>query len=708
MRSTTRLTICLLAAASLGLSCSAWAVEDFTFLHLSDVHFPHAAQDTRETVAAIPAAELLLLEPYGVTVPAPAFAVVTGDLTEFGGGNEWWEQYQALWNALPFRVFHQLGNHDNTWDCGRSRLRKLYGSAFYSFERFGARFIGWDSATPQDPRPSVATEGLLWLREELEGTPLEQPIFFFVHHALDGREFSSDYEKARLLDVLQTRNVVVLLVGHGHGARAWQVGGIDTVMGGSAYGERRGYGIVSVQDDVLRICHQHLGDEPKMVGLLERPLPARSPFLNVESISPSDGHVFRAADALEWTLRVEPPETVQRARWLLEDVDAGTMVLEGDTLRATPHPADLAPGAHTIRFELLDTAGHLTSRTVAFWVDGGPFMVAWKQQLEGSCQSTPLVADGRLYVGANDGGMYAFDAATGEPLWRFDTDGEIRSQPVMAEGDETVYFGSADGSLYAVTTDGELGWRFDTGGPIYGSASVDGDTIVCATNSGEVLALDRRTGTPVWRSGFPEYAIETAPCVADATVYVGAWDRFIYSLDIRDGAQLWRAPSKGSDREGAARYYSPADCAPAFLEGRIFAADRAYSLTVLDSRTGERLMDEGKCVAVSRSPDGGFVYVRHTDDRVSKRRPDGSVVWTAEVPTGSIATPPVEAHGYVWMISSLGTLSVLDAETGQLVALQYKAFPDIYAYAAPAFDRERVYLADMAGHLLALTALWPT
>jgi outer membrane protein assembly factor BamB len=384
------------------------------------------------------------------------------------------------------------------------------------------------------------------------------------------------------------------------------------------------------------------------------------------------------------------------------------MVLEGDTLRATPHPADLAPGAHTIRFELLDTAGHLTSRTVAFWVDGGPFMVAWKQQLEGSCQSTPLVADGRLYVGANDGGMYAFDAATGEPLWRFDTDGEIRSQPVMAEGDETVYFGSADGSLYAVTTDGELGWRFDTGGPIYGSASVDGDTIVCATNSGEVLALDRRTGTPVWRSGFPEYAIETAPCVADATVYVGAWDRFIYSLDIRDGAQLWRAPSKGSDREGAARYYSPADCAPAFLEGRIFAADRAYSLTVLDSRTGERLMDEGKCVAVSRSPDGGFVYVRHTDDRVSKRRPDGSVVWTAEVPTGSIATPPVEAHGYVWMISSLGTLSVLDAETGQLVALQYKAFPDIYAYAAPAFDRERVYLADMAGHLLALTALWPT
>ncbi len=84
----------------------------------------------------------------------------------------------------------------------------------------------------------------------------------------------------------------------------------------------------------------------------------------------------------------------------------------------------------------------------------------------------------------------------------------------------------------------------------------------------------------------------------------------------------------------------------------------------------------------------------------------GSEVWAAEVPTGSIATPPVEAEGRVWTISSLGTLSVLDAETGVVLG-QYKAFPDTYAFAAPAADGDHVYLADMAGHLLALTTPGP-
>jgi hypothetical protein len=54
------------------------------------------------------------------------------------------------------------------------------------------------------------------------------------------------------------------------------------------------------------------------------------------------------------------------------------------------------------------------------------------------------------------------------------------------------------------------------------------------------------------------------------------------------------------------------------------------------------------------------------------------------------------------MVSGLGTISKLDAKSGVLVS-QYKAFPDTYAFAAPAFDGNRVYLADMAGSLLALT-----
>ncbi|MFQ6130623.1 MAG: PQQ-binding-like beta-propeller repeat protein [Armatimonadota bacterium] len=702
-----RLTACLLLAAWLGAACQAWALPDFTFLHLSDCHFPHAAAQTRETLASLPLSQRIRLAPYEVTVPPPSFAIVTGDLTEFGGGSGWWEGYLGLWQGLPFPVYHQLGNHDNTWDCGRPRLRRLHGAPFYAFEQFGAKFIGWDSATPQDPRPSVATEGLLWLRSELERTAPDQPIFFFCHHPPGGREFAGAYERARLLDLLRTRNVALLLVGHGHQARAWQVDGFDAVMGGSTFGAKPGCNVVSVQDDVLRVCHQHVAPEPQMVPLLEKPLPQGSPFLQVTSLSPPDGTVLGPAEPLEWTLRLEPPKAVRAARWMVGGEETGDLIREGDVWRAQLPREAVRPGANTIRFELTDAQERVTSRTMAFWLDGGQFRIAWKRQLSGSCQSTPTVADGRLFIGANDGCLYAYEAASGRLLWRFTTGGEVRSQPAVDQAGRLIYFGSADGSVYAVTRDGEPAWRSDVGSPVYASPLLAQGMVVCGTSGGDVVALDGETGGLLWRSEAPEYAIESGFAVGEGAVYAGAWDRFVYALGLANGALRWRVPSRGSDREGTvARYYSPADCAPAVAGRNLFVADRAYYLTILDALTGERLLTEQRCAAASGSAEGRFVYVRHTDNRVSKRLPDGSVVWEAQAPTGFIATPPVAAHGSVWMLSTLGTLCALDDETGRLAA-QYKAFPDVYAFAAPACDGQRVYVADMAGHLLALAPTWP-
>jgi len=695
--------ICLAAIAWLALLGPAWAADDLTLLHVTDPHVPHALSQTRETLAALPLGDEVRLAPHGVSVPAPSLIVVTGDLNEFSGGGGWWEQYLELWQGLSIPIYHQLGNHDNTWECGRPRLRELHGSVFYAFEQAGIKFIGWDTATPQDPRPSIAEEGLRWLTAEFEHTPPEQPIIFLCHHAPDGREFAGAYDRARLLDLLHTRNVVLMLVGHGHSARAWQVEGLDVVMGGSTFGNRPGFGIVSIQGDVLRVCHQYAGGE--MVALLEGPLPERSPFLEVE-VSPPDGAVFPPGQAPTWTARAEPPGGAQTGRWTLDGEQSGNMRRDGAAWSADLAGAEIEPGAHVVRVELTDAHGRVTSRTVSFWTGGGDFEVAWRQRLGGSCQSTPTIARGRVCVGSNDGTMSVFEAATGEPLWQFATGGEVRSTPLVSADGDTLYFGSADGNLYAVDPDGAEIWRFDAGGAIYGSPLLVGELVVCGTADGDVVALERGTGALAWRSGAPEYAIEVAPCAGEDGVYVGSWDRYAYALELATGELRWRRPSAGSDREGfVARYYSPADCAPACAGPNVFFADRAYRLTVFDARTGERVMAEEKCVAVAASGDGRFVYVRHSDGRVSKRGADGAAIWTADVPTGAVATPPVPAGRYVWVLSNLGTLSALDEETGAVIA-QQRVTRDLYAFAAPAFDGERVYVADMAGRLTALAPTW--
>jgi outer membrane protein assembly factor BamB len=67
--------------------------------------------------------------------------------------------------------------------------------------------------------------------------------------------------------------------------------------------------------------------------------------------------------------------------------------------------------------------------------------------------SSPAVANGVVYVGSDDGNLYAFPASCGtggadcSPLWTGTAGNNISSSPAVANG--VVYVGSYDGSLYA-------------------------------------------------------------------------------------------------------------------------------------------------------------------------------------------------------------------------------------------------------------------
>jgi len=72
-------------------------------------------------------------------------------------------------------------------------------------------------------------------------------------------------------------------------------------------------------------------------------------------------------------------------------------------------------------------------------------------------RSSPTVANGVVYVGSDDGKMYAFNAAgcgSGQcqPLWTYQTGGLIFSSSAVADG--VLYFGSTDHHLYAFHLNG--------------------------------------------------------------------------------------------------------------------------------------------------------------------------------------------------------------------------------------------------------------
>ena len=152
-------------------------------------------------------------------------------------------------------------------------------------------------------------------------------------------------------------------------------------------------------------------------------------------------------------------------------------------------------------------------------------------------QTRPAVVDKVVYFGADDKRIYALTTKKGELLWSYATNDAVRSSPAVADG--VVYAGSNDDHLYAMNAEtGEFIWRYRTGGDVKSSPAVANGIVYVGSNDGSLYALDATTGTLVW-SYETGGAVVSSPAVSDGVVYVGSYDGFLYALDAATGSLVW-------------------------------------------------------------------------------------------------------------------------------------------------------------------------
>ncbi|MGI8643075.1 MAG: PQQ-binding-like beta-propeller repeat protein [Thermomicrobiales bacterium] len=185
--------------------------------------------------------------------------------------------------------------------------------------------------------------------------------------------------------------------------------------------------------------------------------------------------------------------------------------------------------------------------------EGDP-TVAWQFQTGAAVRSSPVIADGILYIGSNDGFLYALDAVTGAEQWRFETGGRITGAAAVADG--SAYVGSADGYVYAIdVASGSQQWRFFAAelnagvsrfreqdrqrGMLTSSPVVVDDLVIVTSNSFKVTAIDTATGIEQWHTIAGESDV-TTPTVADGVLYYASPDG-VDALEAATGARLWRA-----------------------------------------------------------------------------------------------------------------------------------------------------------------------
>ncbi len=302
----------------------------------------------------------------------------------------------------------------------------------------------------------------------------------------------------------------------------------------------------------------------------------------------------------------------------------------------------------------------------------GALATVWTAPTGNAVVSSPAVAGGTVYVGSDDGKLYAFDAAgvancsagspgTCSPLWTAATGGAVRSSPAVAEG--TVYVGSDDGKLYAFDAAGLFNcsagpprtcsarWVTNVGAIVRSSPVVSNGLVYVGSDDAGLYALNATTGQVVWKT-ITGAAVRSSPAVAGGAVYVGSDDKAVYALDAATGAVRWKTTTGAS-----------VGSSPAVANGVVYVGSDDAGLYALNATTGQVAWKTITGASVRSSPavSDGVVYVGSDDAKVyALDAPTGAVLWTAPTP-GVVGSSPAVANGLVYVGSDGGSLAVFDA-----------------------------------------------
>jgi outer membrane protein assembly factor BamB len=72
----------------------------------------------------------------------------------------------------------------------------------------------------------------------------------------------------------------------------------------------------------------------------------------------------------------------------------------------------------------------------------------WTMMTRARIDSSPVIVNGRIYVGSGDGKLYVVDATSGKTVFEFEAGGPLTASPAVADG--RLVIGSVDGKLFCL------------------------------------------------------------------------------------------------------------------------------------------------------------------------------------------------------------------------------------------------------------------
>jgi outer membrane protein assembly factor BamB len=333
--------------------------------------------------------------------------------------------------------------------------------------------------------------------------------------------------------------------------------------------------------------------------------------------------------------------------------------------------------------------------------------------------SPPVIADGKVFVFDADQRISAYPVAGGGRVWSRDLSPR-RGRDKNALGGGVAYDGGrvfvTSGYGFAAALDAATGqevWRTDTQSPIHAAPTVAGGRLFVVSADSELIAIDAASGAIQWtHQAISEPArilSASSPAVKGDIVVAPFASGEVVALLAANGRRLWVDALTRSGRLTSLSAINDIAGRPVALEGVVYAASHSGILAAIDQRTGQRIWARGMASTQTPWVAGDTLYAVTIDGELTAlEKSSGQAFWVTQLRRfndeedrkGRIAwTGPVLAGGKLVLASSRGEAVIVNPGTGAVEKTLEVGGP---VYIAPIAAGGKVYLLTDEGKLVVI------
>jgi len=209
-------------------------------------------------------------------------------------------------------------------------------------------------------------------------------------------------------------------------------------------------------------------------------------------------------------------------------------------------------------------------------------------------RATPAAVDGKLIVPGASGMLTCYDAASGKILWRKDEFSKLTPpayssvSPIVADGLVIAHLGTAaNGGIFAFDlATGEQKWKWTGEGQGFASPSlltVGGIKQVVVETDKSILGLGQADGKQLWKIPFAGSGFNApSPVVSGANIILTAQNRGLTAMTIQKEGDGFATRQAWKNATTATQY-----CTPVIKDNLLYGISDRGTLFCLKADTGE-------------------------------------------------------------------------------------------------------------------------